>query len=199
MKIRKVEANNRKAEFRVVTSSGDTYVFPYVKAEPPPGSDDKVEQVVADRELGREAFTYLLESGEEGSVHIEQVLEYNQDPTYLSELLLYKLTLEVRERADASGLSRRELARRLGTSLAQLYRLLDPANTRKSLNQMVALLHALDCDVDIVVTGKRDAQEALTPAPASPAGSPRSPRSPPCRGRRSRPPRPASGGKPGRE
>lgn len=158
MKIRKVEANNRKAEFRVVTASGDTYVYPYAKAEPRPDSDDKVEHVVADRELGREAFTYVLESGDEGSVHIEQVLEYNEDPTYLSELLIYKLTLEARRRADASGLSRRELARRLSTSLAQLYRLLDPANTRKSMNQMVALLQTLDCDVDIVVTDKRRAR-----------------------------------------
>lgn len=155
MKIRKVEANNRKGEFRVVTGSGDAYVFPYAKAEPRPGASDKVESVVADRELAKEAFTYVLESGDEGTVHIEQVLEYNQDPGYLCELLLYKLSLEARQRADASGLSRRELARRLGTSLAQLYRLLDPANTRKSLNQMVALLQALDCDVDIVVRDKR--------------------------------------------
>lgn len=86
------------------------------------------------------------------------MLEYNEDPTYLSELLIYKLTLEARRRADASGLSRRELARRLSTSLAQLYRLLDPANMRKSLNQMVALLQTLDCDVDIVVTDKRRAR-----------------------------------------
>jgi len=155
MKIRKVEANNRKAEFRVVTSSGDSYVFPYAKAEPRPDSSNKVERVVADRELAKEAFTYVLESGDEGSVHLEQVLEYNEDPAYLCEMLIYKLSLEARRRADASGLSRRELARRLSTSLAQLYRLLDPANTRKSLNQMVALLQALDCNVDIVVTDKQ--------------------------------------------
>jgi hypothetical protein len=33
----------------------------------------------------------------------------------------------------------------------QLYRLLDPTNTRKSINQLVALLHVLDCDVKLVV------------------------------------------------
>lgn len=151
MKIRKVEANNRKAEFRVITRSGRAYVFPYVKADPQPESSNKVEQVVADRELANEAFTYVLESGDEGTVHLDQVLEYNEDPGYLCDLLIYKLTLEAKRRADASGLSRRELARRLSTSAAQLYRLLDPVNTRKSINQMISLLQALDCDVDLVV------------------------------------------------
>jgi hypothetical protein len=47
--------------------------------------------------------------------------------------------------------SRRELARRLKTSVPQLYWLLDPTNAKKSLSQLVALLHLLDCDVQLVV------------------------------------------------
>ena len=54
-------------------------------------------------------------------------------------------------------MSRRELARRLSTSVPQLYRLLDPANTRKSFGQLVALLHLLDCEVDFVVNPRRAA------------------------------------------
>lgn len=154
MKIRKVEANNRKGEFRVVTYSGDTYVFPYVKAEPQPDSANKVADAYVDQELGKEAFTYVLESGDEGSVHLDQVLEYNEDPTYLRDLLIYQLTLEAKKRVEEGGLSRRELARRLKTSLPQLYRLLDPTNTRKSMNQLVALLQVLDCSVDLVVADK---------------------------------------------
>jgi len=61
------------------------------------------------------------------------------------------------KRIGKSGLSRRELARRLRTSLPQLYRLLDPTNTRKSLTQQIALLHVLDCEVNLVVTPKRAA------------------------------------------
>ena len=154
MKIRKVEAKNRKREFRVVTYSGDIYVFPYVKAEPQPDSADKVADAYVDQDLGKEAFTYVLESGDEGSVHLDQVLEYNEDPTYLRDLLIYQLTVEAKKRVEESGLSRRELARRLKTSLPQLYRLLDSTNTRKSLNQLVALLQLLDCSVDLVVRDK---------------------------------------------
>ena len=154
MKIRKVEVNNRKGEFRVVTYSGDAYVYPYVKAEPPPDSADLVADAYVDQELAKEAFTYELESGSEGSVHLDQVLEYNEDPTYLRDLLIYKLTVETKRRVEESGLSRRELARRLKTSVPQLYRLLDPANTRKSINQLICLLQALDCSVDLVVTDR---------------------------------------------
>jgi hypothetical protein len=154
VKIRNVEANNRKAEFRVVTYSGKAYVFPYVKAHPQPASDDKVADAYVDQELAKEAFTYVLESGDEGSIHLDQVLEYNDDPTYLGDLLTYQLTVEARRRIEESGLSRREVARRLKTSVPQLYRLLDTTNTRKSINQLVSLLQVLNCSVDLVVTDK---------------------------------------------
>ena len=151
MKIRNVTSNNRKNEFAVTTRSGVTYPFPYSEANPQPSSDDRIEDVFVDKELGSEAFTYILESSEEGSVHIDQVLEYNEDPKYLAELLTYKLSLEAQRRIETSALSRRQVAKRLKTSVPQLYRLLDPANTRKSMNQLVALLHILNCDVDLVV------------------------------------------------
>jgi hypothetical protein len=103
---------------------------------------------------GREAFTYVLRSGRTGTVHVEQVLEYNQDPTYLRDLLLYRLTLEAQKRVAESPLSKREIVRRLGTSAAQLYRLLDQKNYRKSVDKLLALLQVLNCDVDLVVRTK---------------------------------------------
>jgi hypothetical protein len=45
---------------------------------------------------------YVLHSGRSGTVHAEQVLEYNQDPTYLRDLLLYRLTIEAHKRIAAS-------------------------------------------------------------------------------------------------
>jgi hypothetical protein len=154
MKIRKIEANNRKGEFRVVTYSGAAYAYPYVKAEPRPESADKVADAYVDRELANEGFSYVLESGAEGSIHLDQVLEYNEDPTYLRDLLIYQLTVEAKRRVEAGGLSRRELARRLKTSVPQLYRLLDTTNNRKSINQLICLLQVLDCGVELVVTDR---------------------------------------------
>jgi hypothetical protein len=41
--------------------------------------------------------------------------------------------------------------------LPQLYRLLDPANATKSLNQMISLLHVLGCEVSVVVKKRKAA------------------------------------------
>ena len=153
MKIRSVRVNNRKKAFEVKTYS-KVLSFPYAKATPKPTPSNPVTQVVVDKELGREGFVYTLESGKEGTIHVDQVLEYNQDPAYLRDLLLYKLTIEAQKRLDTSGLSKREIVRRLGTSATQLYRLLDQTNYRKSVDQILTLLHVLDCDVDLVVRTK---------------------------------------------
>jgi hypothetical protein len=130
-------------------------MLPYSKVQPTPTAGDRIAEVFVDPELAREGFTYELESGGEGSVHLDAVLEYNQDPTYMAELTLYRLTTECRERFDSSGLSAREVARRLGTSTAQLYRLLDPTNYSKSLRQMLALLYVLGYEVELEVRDRR--------------------------------------------
>ena len=153
MKIKKVRQNNRRKAFEVVTRQ-QTYLFPYAKLEVQPSVTDRIIEVCVDRELGNEAFTYRLESGGEGSVHIDHVLEYNQDPHLLRDLLLYKLTLEVQKRVAESPLSKREIIRRLGTSATQFYRLLDQTNYKKSVGQMLSLLAILDCEVDLVVREK---------------------------------------------
>ena len=153
MKIQSVAPNNRKKAFEVKTSR-KTIPLPYSKVDPQPSVADPITQLFVDKELGREGFTYVLESGKEGTVHIEQVLEYNQDPSYLRDALLYKLTLEAQKRIETSPLSKREIIRRLETSATQLYRLLDQKNYRKSVDQLLSLLHVLDCDVDLLVRPK---------------------------------------------
>jgi hypothetical protein len=153
MKIKSVRVNNRKKSFEVRTHS-KVYSFPYAKVDPQPSTADPIADVRVDKELGREGFVYTLASGNEGTVHIEQVLEYNQDPGHLRDLLLYRLTVEAQKRIDESALSKREITRRLGTSAAQLYRLLDQTNYRKSVDQLLNLLHVLDCDVELVVRAK---------------------------------------------
>ena len=153
MKIRSVSHNNRKKVFEVHTSTKQL-IFPFSKADPVPTIQDPITKLFVDPEAGREAFTYVLHSGRTGTVHVEQVLEYNQDPAYLRDLLLYRLTLEAQKRIKQSPLSKREIVRRLGTSAAQLYRLLDQTNYRKSVDQVLALLQVLNCDVDLVVRTK---------------------------------------------
>jgi hypothetical protein len=150
VKIRSVSFDNRKKAFEVITRA-KKYTLPYAKLDVQPSRQDPIKRVYVDKELGNEAFTYERESGAEGTVHIDQVLEYNRDPRYMRDLLLYKLTLVAQERVKNSPLSKRELIRRLETSPAQFYRLLDQTNYAKSIDQLIALLSVLDCQVDLVV------------------------------------------------
>jgi Cro/C1-type HTH DNA-binding domain len=155
VKIRSVRANNRRRAFEVRTWRG-LMLFPYSKADPAPTATDPIAELFVDDELGAEGFTYRLGSGYEGSVHVDRVLEYNQDPGHLRDLLLYELTLEAQTCLRGSSLSKREVIRRLGTSPAQFYRLLDQTNYRKSVDKLLSLLQVLDCDVELVVRHPSD-------------------------------------------
>lgn len=149
MKIKSVRANNHKRAFEIGTRRG-ALPFPYAKLRIRPRKSDPVVEAFADDELGKEAFTYRLESGDEDTIHLDAVLEYNRDPAYLMEMAVYRLTVEVQRAVENSGLSKRELIRRLGTSPSQFYRLLDPTYRGKSVGQLLALLHLVGCDVDVV-------------------------------------------------
>jgi DNA-binding Xre family transcriptional regulator len=154
VKITLVKANNHKRAFEVTLREG-LLAFPYSKADPAPNPSDPVEQVYVDDELGREGFTYVLKSGDEGSVHVDAVLEYNEDPKYMRDLLLYNLTVEARRCMSARQASKNEVLRRINTSASQLSRLLDTTNKTKSLDKMVELLGALDCEVELTVRSAR--------------------------------------------
>jgi len=150
MKIAKVIPNNRKHAFEIFTRSKQ-YLFPYAVVKPSPSRSNRVVEVHVDAELGSEGFVYQLASGEEGVVHIDHVLEYNRDPEYMTDQLLYHLTLTAQKAVKESEFSVREIIRQLGTSPAQFYRLLDQTNYRKSMRQLLALLHLLRYDIDVVL------------------------------------------------
>ena len=155
VKISLVRANNRRKAFELQAGE-DSYSMPYARLRLEPTSSDMVREVFVDPECGNEAFTYRLESGREDSVHLDAVLDYNRDPDYMRRLLTYRLTLEAREAVEESGLSKRELVRRLRTSPSQLYRLLDPTNDGKAVGQLLALLHLVGREVSIVEVTDRE-------------------------------------------
>ncbi len=156
MRIRKVTFNNRRRGFNISVGAR-SYWYPYAKLEAKPSKEDPIVDVSVDAELGGEGFTYTLKSGRQDTVHIDEVREYNRDPAYLRNLTLYKLTLEAQDRVKQSPLSKHEIVRRLGTSPAQFYRLLDQMNLRKSIDQLLTLLNILDCNVDFSVSARAGA------------------------------------------
>ena len=150
MKISKVEYNNRRRALTVYAEDA-VYSFPYSKATPAPAAGNYVKMAFVDDELGSEGFSYVLESGQEGAVHMDAVLEVNNDPEHMKDLLIYNLTLVLRKAVKRSPISTRELIRQMNTSPSQFYRMLDPTNTTKSINQMVKLLYMLGNDLEFVI------------------------------------------------
>ena len=150
MKIKHVSVNNKKRAFDM-DIDGKLFTFPYAYLRLKPGTNNRIVNAKVDPELGNEAFTYMLQNGRQDTVHADQVLEYNKDPNYLRDMILYKLTIAAQKRIETSRLSHREIIRRLGTSASQYYRLLDQTNYKKSVDQLLSLLSVLSCDVDLVV------------------------------------------------
>jgi len=148
MKIKKVIANNRKKALEIEVDK-KFLSLPFAKLPVKPTQSDKIEVVYVDSELGSTAVTYVLFSGKEGSIHLDAFLDYNRDPDFLREIALHKLTIDANKLLKASGLSKHELIRRLKTSPSQLYRLLDPTNYKKSIDEMLRLLAVLGYTVNM--------------------------------------------------
>jgi predicted XRE-type DNA-binding protein len=149
--IKAFSVNNRKKEFVLDTSRG-TFVYPFAKADPIPSSEDPIVRVFIDvAELAGDGITYFLRSGAEGSVLEDMAYDYNSEPKYTRDALLYRLTIQAQTALSESKLARREIIRRLGTSASQFYRLIDQTNYDKTIDSVVALLYVLGREVDLVV------------------------------------------------
>jgi hypothetical protein len=163
VKIDSVKANNHRRVFEV-TAGEHVFDYPYARNDALPTPGDPIVDLYIDAELGHEGFTYTLASGAEDSVMMDWVLDYNEDPAYMRDLLLHNLTVSAIEGVRREGVAKREIARRLGTSPTQLYRLLDTTNYQKSVDAMLDLLRVLDCEVDIAVRPRRGGSVPLSGA-----------------------------------
>jgi len=153
VKIRSVRFDNRRQSFHVAAGT-KTYELPYAAMDRRRGRL-KVVRAFADPELGREAFTFETDTGQVGAVHIDNVLLVAGDPRAERENTLHELTVAAEDALAESRLSKRAVARRLGTSMSQIARLFDATNRTKSVEQMMALLRALGRDVEIVVRKRK--------------------------------------------
>jgi len=150
MKIQNVIISNHRKGFEI-SAERSIYFYPFALLRVRPSKGNMIKDVSIDRPSSGQLFTYVLQSGDEGAVHIDHVLEYNVPPARLRMDVLKALTDEARQRIKRSVLSKRTIVRRLETSASQLYRLLDPDNQKKSIDRLLDLLEVLECDVEITI------------------------------------------------
>jgi len=146
-----VVGNAHKQAFEVEIEGATPMEYPYPQCRPAPTREDPVTRVELDPELGLTGFVYFLASGSEGVVLSDHILRYNRDPAYLVDEMLYELSCAAKSRLESSPIAIRALSRRLETSPAQIYRLVDPTNYGKTLDQMVRLLAALEVEVQLLI------------------------------------------------
>ena len=147
MKIKKVAVNNRKKMIEIETTQS-SYSLPFSRLRLKPEPNDRIKEIYVDRDLGNKGVTYVLDSGQEDSIHMDAFLDFNKDTRFLRETALHQLTVSANHLIQKSGLSKQEIIRRLRTSPSQLYRLIDPSNYQKSIDEMLRLLAVLGCTVE---------------------------------------------------
>jgi len=153
MKIKTVTLNIKKKAVEITTGKGGAFSLPFVKLPKIPTTKNPIVTAFVDPELANSAVTLVYVSAEEESVHLDAFLEYNRDPSHMREITLYSMTVEAVEHLKKSGLSKHEVIRRLATSPSQLYRLLDPTNKKKTIDEMVRLLSVIGCRVEWTIVG----------------------------------------------
>ena len=139
-KFRKVDFDNKKRVFHLEYSSGLKVDCPYSAL----GIRDRVVEAGPDPEVGRHSFYFRLNTGKKDYVPHDQPLHIVQNPEYVRETTLFEVTKQLNRFIRESKVSKRELARRLGTSLTQLARLLDTTNYKKELSRLIELAAMLN-------------------------------------------------------
>ena len=139
-KFKKVKLDNKKRVFHLEYTSGLKMECPYSAL----GIKGKVVQASSDSEAGCHSFYFVLENGKKEFVPFDQPLHIAQNPEYVKQQTLYEVTKQLNEFIKRAKTPKRELARRLGTSLSQLSRLLDTTNYKKELSRLIELAAMLN-------------------------------------------------------
>lgn len=139
-KIKQVEWDNKKKLFHVKYTSGLEVDCPYSAL----GVRENVVEAAPDKEVGQHSFYFMTESGKKDFVPYDQPLHIVQNPEYVKQQTLFEVTKKINQFIEEEHVSKRELCRRLSTSMTQLSRLLDVTNYNKELSRLIEIAAMLN-------------------------------------------------------
>jgi hypothetical protein len=139
-----VRFDNRKRVLEVDYMSGKRIAVPYGHL----GIPRKIVTAWVDTQTRGRAVGMRLEDGSEEYMPYDQPLALARDPEYVLRTQLERLLARIRQELADKRISKRYLAKQLGTSDNQIQRLLDPSILNKNLEQLyrVGLLLGLDLE-----------------------------------------------------
>lgn len=139
-KFKRVTFDNKKRIFHLEYSSGLKIDCPYSALK----IKGKVTDAGPDAETGGHSFYFVTEGGKKNYVPYDQPLHIAQVPEFAKRQALYEMTKTINVFIRKEHVSKRELARRLNTSLSQLARLLDTTNYKKDLSRLIEIAALLN-------------------------------------------------------
>ncbi len=134
-KFKLVRFNNKKKVFHLTYTSGLEIECPYSALS----IEKNVIEAGPDKEVGNHCFYFILEDGEKDYITHDQPLYIIRHPDYVREEVLYNVTVELQHIIVLKKIPKRELARRLNTSVTQVNRLLDQTNYNKDLSRLIEI------------------------------------------------------------
>mgnify|MGYP003667377322 FL=1 len=146
--IKSVNVNNYAKKITIEVKRA-VYIMPFAKLMTKPTRNNPIIEIFVDQELAGEAVTYMLKNGEVDSIPLDAFLDYNRNPDYLKKIFLFEMTNVALNKLKSTQISKNEICKRLRTSPSQLARLLDPTNTKKTMDKMLELLVILGADVQL--------------------------------------------------
>src|SRR3990167_7141390 len=139
-KFKKAVFYNKKKVFHLEYNSGLKIDCPYSAL----GVHDTVIESGPDPEVGFHSFYFKLENGKIDYVVNDQPLHIVQNPDYVKHMTLFEMTKQLNILIKETKTPKRELARRLRTSMSQLLRLLDTTNYKKELSRLIEIAAMLN-------------------------------------------------------
>lgn len=148
-KLKNVTYNNRKKEIGIEYQRGKSVVLHYSQL------GIKNQQLVragVDPESNGIAFFYETASGEKEFVPYDVPLILDNDADYLFQTEIEELIADIKRKMQEKGVSKKYLARSLGTSDMQIERLLNPDNPNKNFLQLNKIAKILGLSLKIQLT-----------------------------------------------
>lgn len=143
-RIRAVSFDNRRRRLAIEYASGKRAEVHYGHL----AITTKVIEAWVDTETRGGAVDMRLEDGTEEYMPWDQPLALVQDPEFLLRTHLERVLAHIHRAFADKHISKRYLARQLGTSDNQIQRLLDPSSLNKNLTQLyrIALLLGIELE-----------------------------------------------------
>lgn len=145
MKMTEVYFSNKTKEIEIEYANGKTLILHYGSL----AIDRNISQMWIDEETRGKTLVIEYQDGLVDYIPYDQPLALVKDPEYMLQNQIEHLIAEIKERLKAKGISKKFLARQLGTSDNQIHRLLNPRIVNKNLSQLYHLCALIGLEFEL--------------------------------------------------